>query len=219
MLHCRLPGDYTTVLPFACKADEVFDLEALLQPQVEVAGVALSVRESFFAVDPRVPESVRQSTAIVAPHAPLQCSMQQLEAAAVAVAVGSSSGAVVPCLEVVSGPVDSRTVAPNPPATHLIGAALSGEALRALAPHLSHLRWLHVQRPEQVFAGWTQPANDAAFQSLMQSLTAEWCCTRKVRTVAEGAPPGHVYQLRPWGSPQVLCARQVEPGQYRSYWC
>eukprot|EP00775_Hariotina_reticulata_P006248 gene6248-6484_t len=72
-VKCRLPGDERSLLPFSCPGDQVFNIEALANPNVTVGGSLLRVRPPHFAEDVRLPreqQANRDGRTIVTPGQP-----------------------------------------------------------------------------------------------------------------------------------------------------
>lgn len=190
---------------------QVFNVEALMHPSLPVGGAELHVRPPGFAHDARLPAALRASRALVTPGEPKcqlrhpiwrrrlwwgalptgRCVEEQHVAAS---STGAADGSNAP-------PQHEQLVVP---------AGLAAEELRELLSkkHAS-VGWLHFTNVTAAFRQFSQPDSQAAFEALLPTLTAEWCCRSAQRVKDQGEPNGHVHALRPWGSPQRVCAKRV----------
>lgn len=192
----------------ACARVQVFDIEALMHPSQHVGGSLLRVRPPGFERDARLPADLRASRTLVTPGQP-SC---QLRHPIWRRRLRSDTPPAGRCVEE-QQPRASGTDGAGAALErkHLVvPAGLAGEELRELLikQHAS-VKWLHFTNVTAAFQRFSQPDSQAAFEALLPTLTAEWCCRSVQRVQATGVANGHLHALRPWGSAQRVCAKRI----------
>ncbi|GBF89049.1 hypothetical protein Rsub_01766 [Raphidocelis subcapitata] len=217
--RCRLAGDNATSLPVNCSLDQVFVVEALVEPLEAVDGARLSVREVGFGRNwGRLPAALLASRALVTmAGAEAGCSNGTVDGGNSSTSGSSGGGGAgdssmqgAACTSAVplSGEQQAEAAAagvgadyglPPPPLRIALprGGLTSDQLRAALAPHAS-VRWLHLASdPRDVFGGFSRPEAAAAFQRLMDRAAAAWCCRDPKREGGDRAD-GHFLRPRRW---------------------
>jgi hypothetical protein len=106
----------------------------------------------------------------------------------------------------------------------VVPGASSGERLRQLlAPYHATHQWLHFANVTATFRAFEDPGTAREFGQLLRRLVHDWCCRKHKLVVEEGQPNGHLHAIRPWGSQQRVCMREVRvkggPPVHSSYFC
>jgi hypothetical protein len=214
---------------------QVFNIEALSHPNITVAGSLLRVRPPGFATDPRLPPSLQQQQQVQLKVTPGQPSckpvtpvvrnsiwLQRRLAGELHYAYGvevtqqqrglAAAAAAPACLQEQQLPEGQKQL--------VIPAGLPAEYAAALLQNYSSVGWLHFTNVTAAFRAFKAAEDQQAFESLLGTVVAEWCCRSSSRQAQLGVPHGHLHQIRPWGSPQRFCAKRLEVlDKVYSYFC
>jgi len=210
---------------------QVFNIEALVNPNVSVAGSLLRVRPAHFAEDERLPQAqqaARSSRVHVTPGQPSCVSkpkhhiwsrtMFQWPAAVTAV---SAPAQTARCVEEQRLAADGQHKDQAGTDGLVVPSGLPAEDLSLLLKKYAAKPWLHFTNVTAAFSGFARPTSQDAFRSLLSGLVTEWCCrdVKKAPTAADG----HAFAIRPWGSVMRLCASRVkvpaEVDKVNTYFC
>ena len=106
----------------------------------------------------------------------------------------------------------------------VVPRASSGEMLQQLlAPYHAQHQWLHFSNVTDTFKAFEEQGTATEFGQLLRALVHDWCCRKHQLVVDEGQPTGHLHAIRPWGSQQKVCARDVRVKGggllHNSYFC
>lgn len=227
---CRLPGDSRSSLPFRCTGDQVFNIEALMHPNISVAGSVLRVRPPGFAADIRLPPSLQQQQQqgrlTVTPGLPAckavvrnaiwqqrrLAQFEQLQVHHPFEMTAAAAASTPACVEEQQLPEGGKQL--------VIPMGHPAETVAKLLGNYSSVAWLHLTNVTAAFDGFKAAESQQAFEGLLRTLVAEWCCRSSKRQMLLGVPNGHLHQLRPWGSPQRFCAKRLDVvDKVYSYFC
>ncbi|KAG2492009.1 hypothetical protein HYH03_009739 [Edaphochlamys debaryana] len=174
---CRLPGEPLTKFPLqpACPADFIFNMDPLMQMQVQ--GHTVPVREFSFLDNERTPAVVKDQPLIVT-----------ADPAATA-ASGPAASPEGPRLTIPSGLPSDRLLATLAP---FLGTSAPGAGPGAGDPP----KRLHFTNPRLAFGGWAEQGTADAYQAMVDELPIRWCC-RPIRVAQQhGKTEHHFLKIR-----------------------
>jgi hypothetical protein len=205
---------------------QVFNLEALTNPNITVAGALLHVRPPGFATDRQLPlnlQQQQQTQLLITPGQPnckpfVRNSIWQQRRLAEEPHIGNAYAAVN---NHNAGQFGSVAAAPGPACVEeqqlpagqkqvVVPLGHSAESIAKLLSDYTSVDWLHFTNVTAAFNGFKEKESQQAFEGLLSTVVAEWCCRSSTRVMQAGAPHGHLHQVRPWGSQQRFCAKRLD---------